>query len=147
MPQIVGCYPNELKQRVGGVIHSLPRSDRLPHRNLGLGSRPSSSVFHCCFHPTSRSYSPPPFCSFSNSGVITIGALFVVVHTMGRTHVISNLCHKVLTCFFFPLFFLLCFLNVRYARTLLSLHCRSFNSPCLTPACIQAFGNSLNPKW
>jgi len=111
MPQIVGCYPNELKQRVGGVIHPSPRSYRLSHRILGLGSRPSSSVFHCCFHPMSRSHSPP-FCSFANSGVITIGALFVVVHTMGRTHVISNICHKVPTCFVFPLFFLLCFLTV-----------------------------------
>lgn len=61
MPQIVGCYPNELKQRVGWVIHPLPRSYRLPHRNLG--SLPSSSVFHptSLSHPTSRSHSPPFF--------------------------------------------------------------------------------------
>ncbi len=33
--------------------------------------------------------------SFANSGLITVGALFIIVHTMGRTQVVSNICHKV----------------------------------------------------
>ncbi len=33
-------------------------------------------------------------CSFSNSGPITVGALFVLVHTLRRTNVVNNLCHK-----------------------------------------------------
>jgi hypothetical protein len=33
--------------------------------------------------------------SFSNSGLITVAALFVTVHSMGRTQAISRICHKV----------------------------------------------------
>jgi hypothetical protein len=132
--QVMGCHSNELKRcisRVRGfylVATSISTSIHIRFHFVD-----SLQLFDFTAHLLLHNAKPILICfsSFGNSGLITVGALFVVVHTMGRTPVVSNICHKVSTL---PLLFT-------------ASHSFRFTGASYLFLLLQAFGNSSNPKW
>ena len=160
--QAVECHPNVLQRRFGRVIKPSPP----PHPPSPDCLRFFAWGFAVVYVAAGGALTPTPApISFANSGLITVAALFVTVHTMGRTQVVSNLCHKVLQ-------------SAPYNSPAAKINPQTLNpKPCtLNPSSetinstmnlypklfplrlysnhvfmvftfIQAFGNSRNPKW
>jgi hypothetical protein len=133
--QVMGCYPNELKRcirRVRGIYFPVATSIS-PSIHIFLSFCRLFAFVRFTAHLLLHDAIPILICfsSFANSGLITVGALFVVVHTMGRTPVVSNICHKVSTV---PLLFI-------------ASHSFRFTCASYIFLLLQAFGNSSNPKW